>query len=127
MWIGVLLVLILVGVVVNIVLTIGEKPSLPTRPALPCQAIPTRYILEYPECADKLLQVMNVTNVKILPGKTSQSITNTSHRDIPRENCSGKDVCVSRWRNGSMSLEEAVQCVSEGGDMRQLAMPETND
>ena len=112
-WIMVLLGLILVGVVGNIVLTLREKPTTPTRPALPCQAIPTRYILEYPDCADKLLQVMNVTNVKILPGKAAHGVSNASQVDISRENCCDKDQCVSLWRNGTISLEEAVTHISE--------------
>jgi hypothetical protein len=33
--------------------------------SLPCEAIPVRFVLEEPECADKLLQAMNVTNVRI--------------------------------------------------------------
>jgi len=30
-----------------------------------CQAIPTRLILEDPQCADKLLRAMNVTRVRV--------------------------------------------------------------
>jgi hypothetical protein len=33
--------------------------------SLPCEAIPTQYVLEEPECADKLLRAMNVTNVRV--------------------------------------------------------------
>ena len=35
------------------------------RGPLPCAALPTEYIMQYPECADHLLQAMNVTNVRI--------------------------------------------------------------
>lgn len=35
--------------------------------SLPCSAIPTRFVLDDPECADKLLRAMNVTNVRVLP------------------------------------------------------------
>ena len=38
---------------------------------LPCPAIPTRFVLDDPECADKLLRAMNVTNVRILPRGSS--------------------------------------------------------
>ena len=41
------------------------------RSDLPCAAIPTRFVLDEPECADKLLRVMNVTNVRILPRGSS--------------------------------------------------------
>ena len=35
------------------------------RGALPCAALPTRFLLESPHCAQKLLDSMNVTNVRI--------------------------------------------------------------
>ena len=44
--------------------------------ALSCQAIPTRLILEDPECADKLLRVMNETRVRI------SSMENPSDRPL---------------------------------------------
>jgi len=44
--------------------------------ALSCQAIPTRLILEDPECADKLLRAMNVTGVRILP---TSAVTSGPH------------------------------------------------
>lgn len=34
--------------------------------ALPCPAIPTRFVLDDPQCADKLLRAMNVTDVRVL-------------------------------------------------------------
>ena len=37
--------------------------------AFPCPAIPTRLILEDPVCAQKLLDVMNVSNVRIRAAK----------------------------------------------------------
>ena len=30
-------------------------------------AVPVRFVLDEPECADKLLRAMNVTRVRILP------------------------------------------------------------
>jgi len=33
--------------------------------SLPCPAIPTRLVLEDPACAQKLIEAMNVTNVRI--------------------------------------------------------------
>jgi hypothetical protein len=47
-----------------------DGPPMPPSPTAPyCQAIPTRLILEDPECADKLLRVMNVTRVRIMSGR----------------------------------------------------------
>ena len=37
------------------------------RRALPCEAIPTQFAMNEPECANKLLRAMNVTNVRFLP------------------------------------------------------------
>ena len=73
----VLLVLIVIGIVAGIIITISTVPSTPAKPSLPCAAIPTRYVLEYPECADRLLRAMNVTNVRILPrGSLSDLVGN---------------------------------------------------
>ena len=69
----ILLVLILIGIVVDIVITIRAMSATPARSSLPCQAIPTRYVLEYPECADKLLRVMNITNVHIASAENLSS------------------------------------------------------
>ena len=67
LWMMVLLVLVLIGVAADILLTLRTQPASRARPSLPCAAIPTRYILQYPDCADRLLRAMNVTNVRILP------------------------------------------------------------
>jgi len=40
---------------------------------LPCGAIPTRFVIDEPECADKLLRSMNVTNVRVLPAEAHGS------------------------------------------------------
>ena len=67
-WLKVLLVLLLIVVVADVtarLLLLAEEKA-PSR----CLAIPTRYVLKYPECADKLLQAMNITNVHIVPAET---------------------------------------------------------
>ena len=52
----------------KLLLNAREVPSpLHTREPLPCKAVPTRFVIEEPECANKLLRSMNVTNVHILP------------------------------------------------------------
>jgi hypothetical protein len=39
------------------------------RKSLPCAAIPTRFVLEEPGCAQRLLEFMNVSKVRIVPRK----------------------------------------------------------
>ena len=46
------------------------------RESLPCGAIPTRYIIEEPTCANKLLRAMNVTNVHILSNNNIHTLQN---------------------------------------------------
>ena len=62
-WVVVLLMLILVALVVNVVIMIR---LVQTKASKPCLSIPTRFILEYPECAEKLVQAANVSNVRIV-------------------------------------------------------------
>ena len=55
---------------------------------LPCGAVPTRFVIEEPECANKLLKSMNITNVHILPtgafypqwNKTNFGLQNVSEK-----------------------------------------------
>jgi hypothetical protein len=68
-----LIVCLLVLVVVNLVVTIrfaADTRAWATRtlrqPALACAAIPMRFVMDEPECADKLFRAMNVTNVHVL-------------------------------------------------------------
>jgi len=71
---NVCLVLIVLGLPLNTFLLIRVstqiaelRESNDKRSDLPCAAIPTRFVLDDPECADKLLRAMNVTNVRVLP------------------------------------------------------------
>ena len=59
----VLLVLVLGILIVNAVILLGLARS---RASKPCLTVPTRFILEYPKCAEKLVQAANVSNVKIV-------------------------------------------------------------
>lgn len=56
--------LVLTARLIRHVEVLGDSTE-PAR-ALPCAAIPTRFILDEPACADKLLRSMNTTNVRIL-------------------------------------------------------------
>ena len=67
----ILSVLTLISVVANMVTTLKLASALSGAPrSLPCAAVPTRLILEDPSCAQKLLDAMNVTNVRIQRGQT---------------------------------------------------------
>ena len=66
-WVMVLLVLVLVALIVNAVVMFRfARP----RASKPCLAIPTRFILEYLECAEKLVEAANVSNVRIVSHRT---------------------------------------------------------
>jgi hypothetical protein len=74
---GILQALIFFSVVADLVLSltlwaqVHTLQGTPTaRRSLPCEAIPVRFVLEDPVCADKLLRAMNVTNVRIQPRGT---------------------------------------------------------
>jgi len=71
-----LLVLIAVLLVANLCVTgMILKQGRPVLPAvtrsLPCEAVPVRFVLDEPECADKLLRAMNVTNVRVVARNSS--------------------------------------------------------
>jgi len=70
----ILMVCVLLLLVANILLTAKTVLDLERlkscehgRESLPCQAVPIRFVMDEPECADKLLRSMNVTNIHILP------------------------------------------------------------
>ena len=63
----VLLWIVLVGVAANLGMTLKCRSKQEAGPSLPCAAIPTRFVMEHPDCADKLLMSMNVTNVRVEP------------------------------------------------------------
>jgi len=71
-----LMVCLLVAVVVDLVVTmrlaVGMRVSAAQvckQPALPCGAIPTRFVLEEPECADKLLKSMCTCQAPMRPSR----------------------------------------------------------
>lgn len=60
-WLIGLLILLLVLVAVDIYLRVMQQPN-----QRPCLAIPTKFILQEPECAGKLLRAANVSGVRIV-------------------------------------------------------------
>jgi hypothetical protein len=67
-----LLLLIILGLLANALLTARVMVKLEvlamtrgSSTSLPCPAIPTRFVMEEPACAQKLLESMNVTNVRV--------------------------------------------------------------
>ena len=62
-----LLLLVLVGATANVMVMLKLRSPQSCDAAPPCAAIPTRFVVEHPDCADKLLRSMNVTNVRIQP------------------------------------------------------------
>ena len=68
LWIVLILMVLIVDIVLTVRLSRDVKSTIVeirSQKSLPCAAIPTKYILQEPECADKLLRVMNVTNVRV--------------------------------------------------------------
>jgi len=43
------------------------------QPNLPCSSIPTRFVLAEPVCAQKLIESMNVTNVRVVSRQAFQA------------------------------------------------------
>ncbi len=80
----ILLVLITTLLVANLVVTgflLKQSKAFSTgaRRSLPCEAVPVRFVLDEPECADKLLRAMNVTRVRVLPRlQAIHDVSNTS-------------------------------------------------
>ena len=72
-----LLALVIVNLMMTIRLTVDTRASTARvlkQPSLPCRAIPTRFPIEEPECAEKLLRSMNISSVHIQPGGPSGSL-----------------------------------------------------
>ena len=78
-----MLLLIMVGIllVVNVILTSvllsrpAEQVQCPVKSrSLPCEAMPIKFALDNPDCANKLLESMNVTNVNILPKNSTNTM-----------------------------------------------------
>ena len=64
----ILLIVILLAVMADI--TIRVLPSAKAKQQSRCLAGPTNFIMEYPDCANKLVQAANLTNIRIVPPET---------------------------------------------------------
>ena len=64
-WTAALLIFLLILIGVDIAMRIILWPQ--PEPSSRCLALPTRFVLDYPECADKLIQAVNMTNIHIVP------------------------------------------------------------
>ena len=60
-WVIGLLILLMVLLAVDVYLRIMQRPN-----QGPCLAIPTKFVLQEPECAEKLLRAANVSGVGIV-------------------------------------------------------------
>ena len=69
-WVIGLLVLVLILLAVNISVTLK---SLNLRQSKACPNMPIKFAVEYPDCANRLLEAMNITNVKVVPAGTIES------------------------------------------------------
>ena len=78
-----MILLVAVGILlmVNVILTslilsrpIGQVQCPAKSRSLPCEAMPIKFALDSPDCANKLLEAMNITNVKILPKNSTNTM-----------------------------------------------------
>ena len=63
-WIIALLILVLATLIINTVLMLESTHP---RTSKPCLTIPRQFLFDEPECVDKLLASMNMTNIHVLP------------------------------------------------------------
>ena len=95
-WRVVLLVCILGLILANLLMAmrltskIDQVQSCPQkRKSLPCEAIPIKFAMEEPQCANKLLRAMNITNVNFLPDVALNQLLNRTSfhlRNLSEEN-----------------------------------------
>ena len=115
-WVIILLIVILIAVMADIAVRFLPlaKPKQQSR----CLAVPTRFIMEYPDCANKLVQAANLTNIHIVsPGtllarRYNQSVkANNTKGFTEANNITHAKICVEQWRLEIITLEEALHCI----------------
>ncbi len=82
-WRVVLLVCVLGLVLINLLITMRFASKIDQvqscsqkRKSLPCEAIPIKFAIEEPQCANRLLRAMNITNVNFSPRWASNQLSN---------------------------------------------------
>lgn len=114
----ILLIVILLAVVADI--TIRVLPSAESKQQSRCLAVPTKFIMEHPDCADKLVQAANLTNIRIVSPKTLESAI--SEQSVEADNINGlvevnhvtrPKVCIEQWRQELITMEDALRCIDE--------------
>ena len=86
-----IVILLIANLVVSvwIVSKIGKPCQYPAKTkSLPCESMPIKFALDHPDCANKLLEAMNVTNVKILPRNSTNMLIQMVRAQLPN-NASG--------------------------------------
>jgi hypothetical protein len=61
-----MIIVLLVMVLLVVVADIAIRLLPPAKQQSRCLAVPTKFIMEYPDCANRLLEAMNITNVKVI-------------------------------------------------------------
>jgi len=82
-WHAALTIFILMFLIINIAMTVKLLINICQSPqdsgqrdTPPCRALPSQFVIEEPDCANKLLRLMNITNVHILPVEDSDPLPN---------------------------------------------------
>lgn len=82
-WHAVLTIFILILLIISIVMTVKLLINICQSPqdsgqrdTPPCRALPAQFVIEEPDCADKLLRLMNIANVNILPAEDFEPLPN---------------------------------------------------
>ena len=114
----ILLIVILLAVVADI--TIRILPPAKAKQQPQCLAVPTSFIMEHPDCADKLVQAANLTNVRIVSPKTlesqryDQSVeANKTNGSVEVNHVAHPKVCIKQWRQEIITIEGALHCIDE--------------
>jgi hypothetical protein len=92
-------VLLLAAMVGNLWVTLRHQHEPPPKPPLPCSSLPMNFIHDYPECADHLLQSMNITRIRIVRANESDLFrVNRSDRLLAIKNNASREA-VERLLN----------------------------
>ncbi len=107
-------------VAMNVQLTMelaGRIDALPTQPIfkpnLPCGSIPTSFVVEAPVCAQKLIEAMNVTNVRVLSREAAKA-------EMERQDEVIRNLTGEVWGSGERAQQaesDAVECVAGCGTL----------